>query len=110
VVRIEDGIVVDCTIDGINTMLFWGNFSQNGMTKDEIAKFGDDNIHTAMFDFHEAKTPTKFAKHAEITVVGNEGVVGVALFMGGETMPNRAVVQSAGQGYRPTCWACGAKA
>lgn len=37
---------------------------------------------------------------AEIAVVGNEGVVGIALFMGGETMPNRAVVQSAGQGYR----------
>ncbi|WP_372600213.1 Crp/Fnr family transcriptional regulator [Amphritea sp.] len=37
---------------------------------------------------------------AEIGVVGNEGVLGVALFMGGETMPNRAVVQSAGQAYR----------
>ena len=37
---------------------------------------------------------------AEIAVVGNEGVIGVALFMGGETMPNRAVVQSAGYAYR----------
>jgi CRP-like cAMP-binding protein len=37
---------------------------------------------------------------AEIAVVGNEGVVGVALFMGGETTPNRAVVQSAGAAYR----------
>ena len=37
---------------------------------------------------------------AEIAVVGNEGVVGVSLFMGGETTPSRAVVQSAGQGYR----------
>jgi CRP-like cAMP-binding protein len=37
---------------------------------------------------------------AEIAVVGNEGLVGVALFMGGETTPNRAVVQSAGQAYR----------
>lgn len=37
---------------------------------------------------------------AEIAVVGNEGVVGIALFLGGETMPNRAVVQSAGHGYR----------
>jgi len=36
----------------------------------------------------------------EIAVVGNEGVVGIALFMGGETTPNRAVVQSAGHGYR----------
>jgi CRP-like cAMP-binding protein len=37
---------------------------------------------------------------AEIAVVGNEGVVGVALFMGGETTPNRAVVQSGGVAYR----------
>jgi len=37
---------------------------------------------------------------AEIAIVGNEGLIGVALFMGGETMPNRAVVQSAGQAYR----------
>jgi CRP-like cAMP-binding protein len=37
---------------------------------------------------------------AEIAVVGHEGIVGIALFMGGETMPNRAVVQSAGHAYR----------
>lgn len=37
---------------------------------------------------------------AEIAVVGNEGLVGVALFMGGETTPSRAVVRSAGHGYR----------
>jgi CRP-like cAMP-binding protein len=37
---------------------------------------------------------------AEIAVVGNEGVVGIALFMGGESTPSRAVVQSAGHGYR----------
>jgi CRP-like cAMP-binding protein len=37
---------------------------------------------------------------AEIAVVGKEGIIGVALFMGGETMPNRAVVQSAGHAYR----------
>jgi CRP-like cAMP-binding protein len=37
---------------------------------------------------------------AEIAVVGNEGIVGIALFMGGETVPNRAVVQSAGHAYR----------
>jgi CRP-like cAMP-binding protein len=39
---------------------------------------------------------------AEIAVVGNEGAIGVALFMGGETTPNRAVVQSAGYAYRLT--------
>jgi CRP-like cAMP-binding protein len=37
---------------------------------------------------------------AEIAVVGNEGLVGVSLFMGGESTPSRAVVQSAGSGYR----------
>lgn len=37
---------------------------------------------------------------AEIAVVGNDGVVGVSLFMGGETTPSRAVVQSAGHAYR----------
>ena len=37
---------------------------------------------------------------AEIAVVGSEGIVGIALFMGGETTPSRAVVQSAGRGYR----------
>jgi len=37
---------------------------------------------------------------AEIAVVGNEGIVGIALFMGGDTMSNRAVVQSAGHAYR----------
>src|SRR6186713_2612012 len=37
---------------------------------------------------------------AEIAVVGNEGLVGIALFMGGESTPSRAVVQSAGKGLR----------
>jgi CRP-like cAMP-binding protein len=37
---------------------------------------------------------------AEIAVVGNDGILGISLFMGGETTPSRAVVQSAGYGYR----------
>jgi CRP-like cAMP-binding protein len=37
---------------------------------------------------------------AEIAVVGHEGIVGISLFMGGESTPSRAVVQSAGQGFR----------
>jgi CRP-like cAMP-binding protein len=37
---------------------------------------------------------------AEIAVVGNEGLVGISLFMGGESTPSRAVVQSAGRGLR----------
>jgi len=36
---------------------------------------------------------------AEMGLTGNDGVVGIALFMGGGTMPNRAVVQSAGDAY-----------
>jgi len=37
---------------------------------------------------------------AEIAIVGFEGIVGVSLFMGGDTTPSQAVVQSAGKGYR----------
>src|SRR6266851_1269477 len=37
---------------------------------------------------------------AEIAIVGNEGVLGISLFMGGETTPSRAVVQSAGHAFR----------
>jgi CRP-like cAMP-binding protein len=36
----------------------------------------------------------------EIAAVGNEGILGVSTFMGGDTTPSRAVVQSAGHGYR----------
>ena len=37
---------------------------------------------------------------AEIAIVGNEGILGISLFMGGNTTPSRAIVQSAGHGYR----------
>jgi CRP-like cAMP-binding protein len=37
---------------------------------------------------------------AEISVVGNDGLIGIALFMGGETTPSRAIVQSAGHAYQ----------
>src|ERR1700688_342874 len=37
---------------------------------------------------------------AEIAIVGNEGILGISLFMGGESTPSRAVVQSAGYAYR----------
>ena len=35
---------------------------------------------------------------AEIAIVGNEGLLGIALFMGGDTTPSRAIIQSAGYG------------
>jgi hypothetical protein len=36
---------------------------------------------------------------AEIAIVGNEGILGISLFMGGETTPSRALVQCAGDGF-----------
>jgi len=42
----------------------------------------------------------KDGESAEIAVVGNDGAIGVALFMGGETTTNRAIVQGAGSAYR----------
>ena len=43
---------------------------------------------------------TEGGNSAELAVIGREGMIGVSLFMGGETTPNRAVVQSAGRAYR----------
>jgi CRP-like cAMP-binding protein len=43
---------------------------------------------------------TEDGASSEIAVVGNDGVVGISLFMGGNATPSRAVVQSGGQGYR----------
>lgn len=43
---------------------------------------------------------TEDGSSAELAVVGNEGLIGIALFMGGNTTLHRAVVQSAGHGYR----------
>ncbi len=45
---------------------------------------------------------TEDGESAEIAVIGNEGVVGIALFMGGETTLNRALVQRAGLAFRLT--------
>jgi len=55
--------------------------------------FPIDSIVSLLYVMHDGAS-------AEIAVVGNEGVVGIALFMGGESTPSRAVVQSAGRGYR----------
>lgn len=43
---------------------------------------------------------TENGSSTEIAIVGNEGLIGLALFMGGETMPNTGVVQSGGFAYR----------
>src|SRR5688500_18741246 len=42
----------------------------------------------------------KNGESAEIAIVGNEGMVGVALFMGGDSTMSRAIVQNAGHAYR----------
>lgn len=43
---------------------------------------------------------TEEGASAEVAVIGNEGLVGISQFLGGNSMPNRAVVQCAGRGYR----------
>ena len=43
---------------------------------------------------------TREGASSEIAVVGNDGLVGIAVFMGGDAMPSQAVVQNAGEGYR----------
>jgi CRP-like cAMP-binding protein len=55
--------------------------------------FPTDSIVSLMYVMQDGAS-------AEIAVVGNEGVIGIALFMGGESTSNRAIVQSAGSAYR----------
>jgi CRP-like cAMP-binding protein len=55
--------------------------------------FPTDSIVSLLYVFQNGQS-------AEIAVVGNDGAIGVALFMGGETTTNRAIVQSAGSAYR----------
>ena len=43
---------------------------------------------------------TENGASAEIAITGNEGLIGISLFMGGESTPSRAVVQSEGHAYR----------
>jgi CRP-like cAMP-binding protein len=59
----------------------------------EYVYFPTDSIVSLLYVMEDGSS-------AEIAVVGKEGVVGIALFMGGESAPNRAVVQSAGTAYR----------
>jgi CRP-like cAMP-binding protein len=59
----------------------------------EYAHFPDTAIVSLLYVMKEGAS-------SELAVVGRDGVIGVALILGGETMPNRAVVQSAGHGRR----------
>jgi CRP-like cAMP-binding protein len=62
-------------------------------TRQGYVYFPTDSIVSLLYILQDGSS-------AEIAVVGNDGVVGIALFMGGESTPNRAVVQSAGYAYR----------
>lgn len=57
------------------------------------AYFPTSSIVSLLYVMHDGAS-------AEIAVVGRDGVVGLVLFMGGDSTPSRAVVQSAGYGYR----------
>jgi len=57
------------------------------------AYFPTNSIATLLYIMENGAT-------SEVAVIGNEGVIGIALLMGGDSMPNRAVVQSAGYAYR----------
>jgi CRP-like cAMP-binding protein len=59
----------------------------------ESVYFPTNSIVSMLYVMEDGRT-------AEISVVGYEGIVGIALFMGGMSTPSRAVVQSAGQAYR----------
>ncbi|MDB9822631.1 hypothetical protein OAC89_02925 [Deltaproteobacteria bacterium] len=59
--------VTACDIVEINTMLMWGNVSNNTITKEEIAKLGDDNIQPALFQGHGGDpVDTRFAKYVQV--------------------------------------------
>ena len=71
--------------------LGWPVYESGG--KQSYVYFPSDAIVSLLYVMEDGSS-------AEIAIVGNDGVVGVSLFMGGETTPSHAVVQSAGQGYR----------
>jgi CRP-like cAMP-binding protein len=65
---------------------------ESGRTLDHVY-FPTTSIVSLLYELENGAT-------AEIAVVGREGLVGVSIFMGGDTTPNRSVVQSAGTAYR----------
>jgi CRP-like cAMP-binding protein len=62
-------------------------------TKQQYVYFPTSSIVSLLYVLQDGAS-------AEIAVTGNDGLVGISLFMGGESTPSRAVVQSAGYGYR----------
>jgi CRP-like cAMP-binding protein len=70
-----------------------GDVLHESGTNQPYVYFPTDSIISLLYVMEDGSS-------AEIAIVGNEGLVGVALFMGGATTPSRAVVQSAGNGFR----------
>ena len=59
--------IISCDITEFNTMLIWGNVSNNNITKEEIAKLGEDNIQPALFQGHGGDpVDTRFAKYVHV--------------------------------------------
>jgi CRP-like cAMP-binding protein len=73
--------------------LMLGQVIYESQQPERYAYFPTDSIVSLLYVMADGDS-------AEISVVGNEGMVGVSLFMGGESTPSRAVVQSAGFAYR----------
>jgi CRP-like cAMP-binding protein len=78
-------------LEQIPLELGWALYESGG--PQEFVYFPTASIVSLLYVMHDGSS-------AEIAVVGNEGAVGIALFMGGESTPSRAVVQSAGRAYR----------
>jgi CRP-like cAMP-binding protein len=78
-------------LDLISMPLEWALYESGGQL--EYMYFPTTSIVSLLYVMESGAS-------AEIAVAGNEGLVGISLFMGGESTPSRAVVQSAGNGYR----------
>jgi CRP-like cAMP-binding protein len=70
-----------------------GKVLYESSAKMDYVYFPEDCIASLLFVLENGAS-------TEIAVVGYEGLVGISIFMGGETTPNRAVIQSAGQAFR----------
>jgi CRP-like cAMP-binding protein len=78
-------------LEHVPLVLGWPLYESGG--QQEYVYFPTTCIVSLLYVMHDGSS-------AEIAVVGNEGAVGIALFMGGESTPSRAVVQSAGEAWR----------
>jgi CRP-like cAMP-binding protein len=73
------------------------------LNRDQVIYESGQELHCALFPTTSIVSVSYVLQNdqsAEIGIVGNDGVVGIALFMGGNSMPNRAVVRSAGEGFQ----------